>query len=280
MTVYIDILLLVNFIINLSLLKCSAFLGKRSLPLLKGVLASFIGSLSSLSLFLPPFSFAAMMFYKLLFASVMVFLSFGYENISIFFRELFLLLFCTFIFAGLINFIFISLRPSKLILFNGSFYFDVSALFLVSAAVFSFLFVTGMTYFFGNPAPKEDICKIKLCLEKEDITFKGLIDTGNSLHEPFSNLPVMVINKGLLNEAYFLNKSFRIVPFESIGKDGFMKAFLGEDLTFFLKGEAYHVKKGCYIALSEEKVGHGLYDAVINPEILENKRRERNDTTP
>ena len=273
MTVYIDVLLLVNFIMNLVLLKTSAYLSKRSFFLSKAALGAFLGSLGALTLFMPAFSFGTMLAYKLLFACVMVFTSFGCRDLVTFFKDLICLLSCTFIFSGVITFIYVTLSPDKLVVANGSFYFDVSAAFLLFAALVSYLFVTVANFFFVHQKPSEEICLLKVRQGEDTVTLKGLIDTGSSLYEPFSNLPVIVCSKGFfereVSEERAVRNSVRIIPFETIGGKGILKAFLADSVKLELADREVEVKKACYIALSDENINRGFYDAVINPAILE-----------
>ena len=273
MTVYVDVLLLVNFVINLVLLKTSAYMAGRSFFLSKASLGAFLGSLGALTVFMPAFSFFTMLSYKLLFAAVMVFVSFGYEDPLTFLKDFICLLSCTFIFSGLIIFIYLAFSPGKLVIANGSFYFDVSAVFLLSTAFAAYVFISVLNFFFARKKPAEEICILKIRQGEREATLRGLIDTGSSLYEPFSNFPVIVCNKsffeGEVEEEKALINNVRIVPFETIGGRGILKAFLADSVKIELSGKEVEVKKGCYIALSDENFRRGFYDAIVNPAVLE-----------
>lgn len=275
MTVYIDVLLLINFVINLLLLKCSSFLSSRSFSLAKGSLGAFLGSLGALTIFLSPFSFFTMLCYKLFFGAVMVFFSFGYENLRAFLRDFISLLVCTFLFSGFITFIYLTFAPSKMVMANGSLYLDVSALFLIGTAFISYILVTGINLVFRRKKPQNEVCTLKIRQGVKEITLKGLMDTGSSLFEPFSNLPVIVCEKelfkGEVQEHNAVKNSVRIVPFNHVGGKGILKAFLADSVVIESEGKEVEIKKGCYIALTDEKISSGFYDAVVNPAILVGK---------
>ncbi len=275
MTVYIDVLLLVNFVINLLLLRCSAFFSSRAFSLLRASLGAFLGSFGALTIFLSPFSFGTMLCYKLFFGAVMVFFSFGYKNMRIFLRDFISLLVCTFLFSGLITFIYLTFAPSKMVMSNGSLYLDVSAMFLIATAFFCYVFVTGINLVFRRKKPQSEICRIRIKQGMREISLKGLMDTGSSLFEPFSNLPVIVCEKelfkGEIRDDNAVKNSVRIVPFSHVGGKGILKAFLADSVIIEADNREVEIKKGCYIALTDEKISGAFYDAVVNPAVISGK---------
>lgn len=131
-----------------------------------------------------------------------------------------------------------------------------------------FLIATGVSYLilwlFGGFYKKisvkiNSIVNVKVALNGKELTFKGLIDTGNSLKDPYTDLPVMIIYNQL-NE----NIRTRLVPYNSVGEDfGLLKVFTPERVTVNEK----QVK--CAVGIYEKALsGDKTFDAILNPEII------------
>ena len=101
-------------------------------------------------------------------------------------------------------------------------------------------------------------------------------DTGNTLREPFSGLPVLVCAPSALGEAVpaglagLLERgeppgpgsSLRLVPFESLGGSGVLPAFRPERVLCLPEKEPV----SCYVALWERGFAAGPYQALYNPD--------------
>ena len=99
-TVYADVLLAVNFLIDyLLLLFCARLSGRRMIRkrLLAGAL---VGALTSLVIFLPPLSFWPMTLLKAGIAALMVRLAYPWLSWRVFFRDSFLFFTVSFLLAG------------------------------------------------------------------------------------------------------------------------------------------------------------------------------------
>ena len=274
--VYIDILLLINFIVNLLLLRVSAFFAGRSFSLLKCALSSFLGALSALVIFLPPCSFFAMAFYKLIFCQIMIFAAFGYDNLRKFLKDMFCLFTSSVLFSGLMLFIYITVTPKRMTVYNGAFYLDINALSLIITALTAYVFVSGVQLLFMRKKPDEEYCTVTVYHNNKAIRVKALLDNGSSLREPFSHLPVIVCENSVFNEEINPEKAvengFRMIPFEHISGRGVLPAFLAERVDIIgKKGNVVDIKKGCYVAITPAKIGNGEYDAIVNPVILQNQ---------
>ena len=100
-TVYADVLLAVNFLIDyLLLLFCARLSGRRIIRkrLLAGALG---GALTSLVIFLPPLSFWPMTLLKAGIAVLMVRLAYPWLSWRVFFRDSFLFFTVSFLLAGI-----------------------------------------------------------------------------------------------------------------------------------------------------------------------------------
>lgn len=142
---------------------------------------------------------------------------------------------------------------------------------------------------------KQSFCNLKIYCDKTTIELNALIDTGNSLHEPISNKPVIVAEflavkeflpdkmkimyyeknendlkkiTECLSGEYFSNR-MRMIPFSSLGKqNGMLIGFKADKVE--ITGTKEIILKDAVIAIYNFKLSKdGFYNALLNPEILD-----------
>ena len=122
---------------------------------------------------------------------------------------------------------------------------------------------------------EREIVEVKLGFLGRAVTFRALVDTGNSLCEPVSGLPVMVVSPAALREVlgeYYplfllsdpteileaaagvdaLRGRLRLVPYSAVGAKGFLVAFRPDALR--VGGEE---TRELLVALSPSASGEG-----------------------
>ena len=110
--------------------------------------------------------------------------------------------------------------------------------------------------------------------------FYGKIDTGNTLCEPFSQCPVMVVNedavKNIAEEEFSklldinttentIKHKYRVVPFTSVGGSGLLPAFSPSEVYI----NNTFCKQKIYVAVCKNNILYGEIKAMVNPEIIE-----------
>lgn len=89
--------------------------------------------------------------------------------------------------------------------------------------------------------------------------FRALIDTGNRLQEPFTGLPVLIVEYRLV--AHVLPESglpLRHIPFGGLGGSGFLEAFRPETL-YVSDGEAWRRAPEVWIALYPGRMANRVH---------------------
>jgi len=139
------------------------------------------------------------------------------------------------------------------------------------------------------------IIPIKIEFGGKTLETKALIDTGNELHDPISDYPVVIIEfneikslfnpnlQKLLSESdednlssiaeYFSNTVWstrlRLIPFESIGrKKGLMLGFKPDSITFSFNNKVINVKNAILAIYQRSLSPDGSYKALLNPDML------------
>lgn len=261
-TIYADILFLVNLYVDYFILlavKNFLHLQTKSSRIL---LASLAGALFSL---LSLFIYITIINYILAFIFGFFICSFAFYT-----REKIVLLksyicfvFLSFAFSGIV--FFLSSFTANAYVIGGKPYFQISPILLFLFTVLSYLICEGYRLFRGSLSSDFNFCKIIVEQNGEEFELFAKKDTGNSLTEPFSGLPVIVAEKNSFKKITNKpNEVFRLVPFNSLGGNGLLPAF---------KPEKVYVKKSgkilnCYLALYNGKLSTGTYNCLVNPETL------------
>lgn len=267
-TIYVDVLVAVNFFINYFLLLASAkFL---TVPVKRGRLAaaSGLGALFSLSILLPEIPAVLSLLIKLAMSSAIVLSAFGYGGVKRFIRNTAAFYIINFGFAGLMLALWYFFAPQGLMIRNSVVYLNISPVLLILLSVVCYFIISLVNRITGRQMPKELFCRIVVSCSGAACDCTAKIDTGNSLREPFSNDPVVIVNEDVIGKAVPPEKSlnFRMIPFDVVSGGGVLKAFRPDRLTIYYGKQTIQVSN-VYIAVSKTRLGG--CDALMNPDLLQ-----------
>jgi len=253
MYIVLEYLLLENFIINYFTIYLTKILVRTDTKAIRVIIASIIASLYSLVFFYPSLIFLTKPLAKIILSMIIIRISFSYSNLKLYVKEILGFYLVSFIFAGATIGIYFSsnnltnLLNKQINVFGG---FPVKVLIigiLGSVIIGKVLF----QYYNARIIKENFIGDITIILNEQEIKLKALLDTGNSLIDPFTNNKVLVVEYSRLknhlpdligaliiaNEEFnykeveeLLNKlqseiNLNMIPFKSIGKSGILFSF-------------------------------------------------------
>lgn len=282
--VYVDVLLVVNYAVNLLLLACAAKLAGRKSRGRRIVAAALLGSVSSLAIFLPFLGFLPSILLKLGVSAGMVLLAFRWISPRVFLKEWFFFFAVTFCFAGVMLGLWMAFRPSGMLYYNGVVYFDISAVTLLVTTVIAYCVMELIHRLSRHSRVREEIYGISVSVNGRTVKLRGLVDTGNSLCEPFSGIPVVICSlesiaavlppgtaelllKGGFAAGLDCGMPLRGIPYSDVGGDGLLPAFQPAQLTLSFQDKTLRVERA-YIAVSNKPVGDERYEAILNPDLI------------
>ncbi|MDR0315098.1 MAG: sigma-E processing peptidase SpoIIGA [Oscillospiraceae bacterium] len=293
-SVYIDILIVINIFVNYFLLLETSFINKEKPKRWRILLSSALGGIYSLVIILPPLHMVLSVFLKIVFSASMIFAAFKVYTAKHFLRLFAVFFAVNFIFAGLMFAIWIFLEPHGMQFNNGAIYFNVDALTLTVMTVFCYVVVNLISRVSRKSAPYDKIYNITVDFMEKQVSGKALVDTGNSLCDVFSGTPVVVAEYDFLKDimpkdvSEFMQdeNSFdtqkilddhkgriRLIPFDSLGGDGLLKAFRPDKLTLEFKNNVTEIET-VYIAVKNSLLSNGEYRAILNPAMLNDCEKE------
>ena len=219
MTIYIDIILLINFIIDLLLLLSVSFLLKRRASITRIIISSSIGSLSTLLLFVIHNNFL-LLIYKLLTSIIMIIITFKYNNFHYFKDNLIYLYIISIVLGGTIYLINnqISSINNGLIFTSNNLKINLFLLIIITPIIiYKYLKTTKNYQITYSNYYDIDIYYNDLCIKGT-----AFLDTGNNLKDPYFKRPIILINKELINEPV---KTF-LVPYSVVNNQkGLLEVF-------------------------------------------------------
>ena len=279
-TIYIDVLLCVNLVINYLLLSATGFYTHTKISIGRLIFGAAVGALCSLTILLPKLSFFPDTALKLAVGTVTVFCTYGKKTIKSFLRLYAVFLTATFFFCGIMIALWYVFTPKNLIIKNSVIYLNISPVMLVIYSVICYILFKIIHSLAGRIETKDTVCILTVQQGFNAVRVKAMIDTGNSLKEPFSQSPVIVMPRSTalavtpkeieeyecvttLKYRDSINK-VRFVPFTSVGGKGIMPCFTAEKI--FINDNP--CDKSVYIALCDDSYIKGDCQAIVPCDII------------
>lgn len=284
MTVYADVLLIINLFVNYALLLCSAKIMKNPVPRLRILLGSAVGSVYGLVIFLPEIPKPLELIMRIAVTALIVFCTFGFTDIRKFLRCFFTFFAVSMGFGGVMLVLWITVAPVGMVYNNGTVYFDVNLAVLAVSTVVCFAVISIISFFIERRAPRESSAVVTVYVSGKSVKLNAIIDTGNSLRETFSGYPVAVAEKAELKDImpqsiidYFENKTesentgIRLVIHKTVSGTGVMPAFRPDYVEIRTVSRKIKTDK-LYIAVTENNLAGGEYSMLLNPEIINGEK--------
>lgn len=271
MVVYADVLIILNFIVDYFLLKATALITKDGTNLKRLLLASLLGGISSLYIFLPSLFWGIEILLKAAVSAVLTFVLFGFNNIRAFLKRMITLFSVTFSFAGAMIGVWYIFKPYGMVINNSVVYFNISPIFLILFSVAGYFISLLVRRIFPPKSEREKLCGLKLKLKGKTVAVTALIDTGNSLSNPFGDGEVIIADESVAlslaeNEEEIKNR-FRAIPCSTVSGTKLLDAIRCDSAEITLDNDTVRLL-GPIVAISSTEI-KGDFKAIINPMSIE-----------
>lgn len=260
MTIYVDVLFVLNFFITYLLLLFTSLFNRKGASTLRFMLASAIGGAYSLVILTPKLNFFVTATGKILASVIIVFAAFKFKGIKFFAKNLIIFYFSNMLLFGVIVGIWVMLKPQGIAINNNSVYFDIPVSAILLAGLFAYLITLVIIRIHNASISKKEIYSVTVYVSDKSVHLFAFADSGNKLTEPFTNYPVMIAD-----ESKMPFEANRVIPFSTVGGEGGLNAFK-PDMVKISCGDNVVETDRIYIAKS--KIQSKEYSAILNPEIL------------
>lgn len=276
MSVYIDLYVIVNIFFNFFILHITKIIIKSKSKNPRLLVASVTGAIYASLVFFPQTKYITGICGKIIFSLVLICISFKSKSFIEYIRTLVVFYSVCFSFGG-IGFLVISF-------FGESERLNYAMLFSTTVVI-SYTLITLTSEIYERYFKYDKLFhNLKITLNERNIETKCIYDTGNSLKDPVTRLPVVVIDinevKNILPDAlsreiisggdfvqifltFKTDFKLKLIPFKSVGGEGFLIGFRPDFISIDGK------ETNAVVGISEKEISSDkTYNAILNPQLI------------
>lgn len=296
--VYLDIILLINFIMDFFLLWATGKITNLSVKITRLILGAVLGAFYSLIVLFPELPVGSSFLAKNICAIIMVVIAYRPKSVRKFVRALVYLYILSFTMGGAVfAAVYLTGRaPGFIQAWNG-----VGILggihygwLTIGLVVTFFLGYGGFHYLRKNWLQQQLINKLTICFCEQEVVVTAFLDTGNQLTDPLTKKPVIVVESAVLekilpkelmqkvsrenletNELLVsLDQNWasriRLIPFNSVGKSHGLMIGLRPDVVIIKNERQEIITSNVVLGLVNKSLSReGQYRALLHPQILQ-----------
>ena len=200
MTIYIDIVLIENVIMNYIILFATAIVLKIKIKHIRIFIASLLGAIYSVITYMGILKLYSSIVMKILLSILIVYIAFNPQSLKKMWKNLLIFYLTSFVFGGVAFALIYILKPQDILMKNGFFLGTYPLKTVLLGAIISFLVILVAFKIIKDKFSKKDLfCDLEIKINKI-VKTTAMIDTGNCLKDPITNNPVVVIEHTLLYE--------------------------------------------------------------------------------
>ncbi len=295
MTIYIDVVLIENLIMNYIILFTTSLVLKIKTKHIRTICASLLGAIYSVIAYMGILKIYSSIFLKIILSILIVYIAFNPQNIQKMWKELLIFYLVSFVFGGAAFSLIYIVKPQNILMRNGLFLGTYTLKNVLLGAIIGFITILSCFKFIKSKISKKDMfCDIEVKINDKKIKTKAMIDTGNCLKEPITSLPVVIIEHTLLYECIpkeILNNlekiiggdfekisenikneyisKLKLIPFSSLGKqNGMLLGIKPQYLKIINDEEIKEVKNVIIGIYNKSLTKKGEYRALMGIELI------------
>lgn len=284
--IYADILYVLNVYITYGLLLLTGLISKTELKRLRLLLSSLLSGLYSLIILVPDISENLVAMSRIPACLLLVLVGYKVINKRHFLRLTVCFFAVNFAFAGLMFALWYFFSPQNMYYNNGIVYFDIDAVTLVVLTAVCWVLLKIICKIVSFRAPHNTVYDLHIYYKDEEFLCKSLLDTGNSLTDPFTAYPVIVVYRGvfgstfdgrLTDEKHLSENKLRLLVCSTVGGDGLLPCFRPENVKISSLDGSFETDRAV-VALTDKKLKNGDFDAILPTDLFVNQKCERGDS--
>ena len=295
MTIYIDVVLIENIIMNFIILLATGIILKEKIKIARLLIASLIGAIYSLISYISILKIYSSILLKLILSIIIIYISFNPQSFKKMWKSLIIFYLTSFAFGGAAFALIYIVKPQEILMKNGLFLGIYPLKTIMLGAIIAFvIIISAFTIVKSRITKKDMFCEIEIKLEDKEIKTVAMIDTGNMLKEPISQTPVIVVEHTLLyncipkeilnNLEKILGGDFenipedikekyisklKLIPFASLGKQNGMLIGIKAEYIKIKNEEREEKKENIIIGIYNKSLTKkGEYRALLGIELL------------
>lgn len=240
MKIYIEFIYIINFLLDFMILYGTKRLLKINKNIIRTVISSCIGMMSTLLLFIN-ISNSELFIIKIFFSILMIVVAFGFNN---FFKNTFYFYLISIILGGVIY----------LFNINSNFYSNFIFLIILSPLIIYIV----IREFINYKINIKDKYLVSIIYNNKTYKLEGFIDTGNKLESPISKKGIILVNLKISS------KRLIYIPYKALNTSGIIPCIKPDKVIINNK-----LINNCLVGLSKDKFHIDGYDCILPNKIKE-----------
>ena len=292
MTLYIDLILLENIIMNYIIILASGMVCRVNIKHIRILLASVLGAIYAILVYSIDLKIYTNPIIKILISICMIYIAFNSTNIKVLLKQLVIFYLSSFCFGGAAYYLLHNINPNLIQSVNGILLGTYPIKIAILGGILGFFIINISFKIIKNKLTKKDmIYEVEIFYNEKSSNIKVILDTGNLLIEPITKIPVLIVEaeklKGIVPEDLIdnienviYNNSFEdideeiktrcsIIPFSSIGKsNGIIIGFRPDYIKIYTE-DGEEIRKKVVVGIYNNKIArNGLYSGLIGLNLL------------
>lgn len=295
MTIYLDVVLIENLIMNYIILYATGIILKNKIKHIRLILASLLGAIYSVIAYIPILKIYSNFILKIILSIIIIYIAYNPQNVKQLWKQILIFYMTSFVFGGAAFALIYIVKPQEIFMKNGLFLgtYPLKTILLGSVVAF-FIIITSFKIVKTKISKKDMFCKVKVKINNEILDTQVMIDTGNLLKEPITNTPVIVLEHTLLFECIpkeILNNlenilggdfskipekirqeyisKLKLIPFSSLGKQNGMLLGIKPEYIIIVSEENQKKIDNVIIGIYNKSLTkRGEYRGLIGVELL------------
>lgn len=295
MTIYIDVVLIENLIMNFIILLATGIVLKEKIKTVRLLLASLLGAIYSVISYMSILEIYSNIILKIILSVVIVYVAFNPQTMKKMWKDILIFYLTSFVFGGAAFALIYIVKPQDILMKNGLFLGTYPLKTIILGAIVAFIIIiTAFTIVRTRITKKDMFCKVEIQINGKKIETTAMLDTGNLLKEPITNTPVIVVEHTLLYDCIpkeilnhldellggeFDNISEKIkeeymaklkfIPFSSLGKQNGMLLGMKAESVKIKDGEREEEKDNVIVGIYNKSLTkRGEYRALLGIEMI------------
>ena len=296
MTIYIDVVLIENLVMNYIIIYATAIVLKTKKKHLRFFLASLLGAVYSIIAYISTLKIYSSLIVKFILSIIIVYIAYNPQKVKELWKDILIFYLISFVFGGAAFSLIYIVKPQDILMKNGLFLGTYPLKTIILGAIVAFVLIVVTFKVIKTKFSKKDMyCELIISLNGKKIKTKAMIDSGNFLREPITNTPVIVVESSLLYECIpkeILNNlsgilggdfdgipveirneylpKLKFISFSSLGKQNGMLVGIRPEWVIMELDEESRIKKDNVIVgiYDRSLTKHGEYRALVGMELV------------
>ncbi len=303
MTIYLDLILLENIIMNYIIILATGMICKVNIKQIRALFSSMLGAIYAIITYVISIGIYTNQITKIIVSICMVYIAFNSANIKTLLKQLLIFYLTSFCFGGAAYYLLYNISPELIKSINGIFVGTYPIKIAILGGILGFFIINISFKIIKRKLTKKDMLyNIDIFYKERKVSVKVILDTGNFLTDPITKIPVLIVESQKLKDIIPLkilnnienivyNKfdeiddeikvRCSIIPFSSIGKNnGIIIGFKPDYIKIYTE-DGEEIRKKVIVGIYNNKIAkNGLYSGLIGLNLLnEGDKYEYNSIT-